>query len=255
MPPVDPRLMQQPGAPPPDQMPPEPPAEEQQDTGPETPAEDQNDAAIPPAVGDQQEGITPASPEEQAQKDHFVKKAWELIYSDQMWPQILQMLEGGADDTQQGDPVQGLATATEMVFARVAQASEQAGEVLAPDAAYNAGADILEELAEVSTIGKIHDYANDPDGLEKAWFVALDMFRERLQSAGEIDQGQAKGDLDKLMSMDQNGTLERIMRDLAASDQSGEAGGPGGEHAPPGFKPKGLGVAAEKPARRPAGVQ
>jgi hypothetical protein len=28
----------------------------------------------------QEEGVTPASPEEQAAHDHFVAKAWQLIY-------------------------------------------------------------------------------------------------------------------------------------------------------------------------------
>ena len=59
------------------------------------PPEEGPDAGVPPAVSDQDEGITQATPEEQEQKDHFVKKAWELIYSDEMWPQVLQMLEGG----------------------------------------------------------------------------------------------------------------------------------------------------------------
>lgn len=273
MPPLDPRMQRRPGEPLPDEVPPDevpqgvPPEEGGPPGGapPEEPVPDDQlppdgvppeegpDAGVPQAVADQDEAITQATPEEQAQKDHFVKKAWELIYSDEMWPQVLKMLEGGADETQDGDPVHGLATATEMIVARVGQAAEQAGETLSPDAVYHAGADILEELADVSGIGKIKDYSKDPDALERAWFTALDMFRERLANANEIDQEGAKGDLDRLVRMDQNGTLEKIMRDLAASDESGQAGGPegpGGPNAPKGFKPKGLGVAAQ--ARTPA---
>jgi hypothetical protein len=252
--PNDPNAQPPPGAPPPGGAPPEEAMPEEAMPPDGVPPEEGPDAGIPPSVSDQEEGVTQATPEEQEQKDHFVKKAWELIYSDEMWPQILQMLEGGGDDTQEGDPVQGLATATEMVVARVGQAAEQAGETLQPDIVYHAGADILEELADVSAIGKIKDYSKDPDALEKAWFVALDMFRERLAGVDEIDQEGAKADLDRLSQMDQNGTLDKIMRDLAASDQSGEAGGPGGPNAPQGFKPKGLGVAAEAktPARPPA---
>jgi hypothetical protein len=213
------------------------------------------DAAIPPAVGDQQEGITPASPEEQAAFEKFVGKAWELIYSDQMWPQVLQMLEGGADENQDGDPVNGLAATTEMIVARVAQVADQAGEQLQPDVVFHAAGDILEELAQISKTGKIKDYSKDPDALEKAWFQALDMFRERLDGVGEIDQAHAQADMEKLIQMDQNGTLEKIMRDLAANDKSGQAGGPvEGPNAPAGFKPKGLGIAAQAPAQAPAGV-
>jgi hypothetical protein len=238
------------------------------------------DPAMPPAVGDQEEGITPASPEEQAAHDHFVAKAWQLIYSDNVFPQVLQMLEGGATaptggaaaaapapgpppaeegageatggaEGAEGDPVQGLATATDMVVARVANAAEQGGEQLQPDVVYHAGADILEELAEISRRAKIKDYSNDADSLERAWFSALDMFRERLQQAGEVDQGDAQGGLDRLVQMDQNGTLDKIMRDLAASDSAGPAGGPEaptGPNAPKGFKAKGLGSASGAPA-------
>jgi hypothetical protein len=215
------------------------------------PPDQGQDPALPPAVGDQEEGITPASPEEQAQHDHFVGKAWELIYSDNMFPQVLQMLEGGAGEDADGDPVQGLATATDMIVARVANMAEQGGEQLQPDVVYHAGASILEELAEISRRGKIKDYSKDADSLERAWFSALDLFRERLKSAGEIDEGDAQGGLDRLVQMDQNGTLDRIMRDLAASDQGGPAGGPegpAGPNAPKGFKAKGLGSASGAPA-------
>jgi hypothetical protein len=250
MPPYDPRLQQ--GAPLPEDVPPdgELPPEELPAQGPPPP-----DDAIPPAVGDQEEGVTQASPEEQAAFDKFVEKAWELIYSDQVWPQVLEMLEGGGDDTQEGDPVRGLAVATESIVARVAQAADQAGDRLQPDVVFHAAGDILEELAEVSARGKIKDYSKDPDALESAWFQALDMFRERLDGVGEIDQQHAQMDMEKLIQMDDNGTLEKIMRDLAANDKSGPAGGPEpGPNAPQGFKPRGMGVAAEAPVRRPDGV-
>ena len=128
-----------------------------------------------------------------------------------------------------------------MVVARVGQAAEQAGETLQPDVVYHAGADILEELADVSAIGKIKDYSNDPDALEKAWFVALDMFRERLAGVNEIDQEGAKADLDRLSQMDQNGTLEKIMRDLAASDQAGRGRWPGRAECAEGLQAEGIG--------------
>jgi len=202
---------------------------------------------VPQAVADQQEGITQASPEEQEQADRLVGRAMELIYSDNMFPQVVAMLEGGAGqdeegNTADGDPIQGLAMATDMVISRVGQAAEDAGEQLMPDAAHHAFGDILEELAEVSRRGKIKDYSQDAQALEAAYFQALDLYRERLQGAGVIDQEHAKGDLSKLQEMDQNGQLERIMRDLAANDRAGVAGG---EPPPPETekKPKGFNAA------------
>jgi hypothetical protein len=195
--------------------------------------------AIPQAVGDEEQGITQASPEEQAQADHLVGKALELIYSDGMFEQVVNMLEGGAGEGAEGDPGRGLAMATDMIAARVGEAAEQAGEQLSPDVAHAAFGDILEELAEVSRRGQIKDYSTDPEALESSYFQALDLYRERLSQAGVIDQEHAKADFGKLQQMDENGQLERIMRDLAASDRAGPAGGreppPTKEKKPKGF--------------------
>jgi hypothetical protein len=142
------------------------------------------------------------------------------------------MLSGG------GDPVKGLAAATDMIVSKVAQVAEEGGQPLAPDVLYHAGAAVLEDLAEISRVGKIKDYSQDPDGLESAWFQALDLYRDRMQKSGKIDQASAKAGMDQLMQANQDGTLERIMRSLADSDGSGQAGGP-----VPESRPKGLGAA------------
>ena len=220
----------QPGMPPPDMPPEEPPPEE---PGQDMPTD--------PLSG----GLQQASPEEQAEADRTVGRAMELIYADNMFPQIVKMLEGGADDTQEGDPGRGLAMATEMVVARVANAADKAGHQIPPDVLFHAAGDILEELAEVSRRGRIKDYSQDPDALEAAWFQALDMFRERLANVGEISQESARADMDRLIRADQDGTLEKIMRSLADNDRSGQAGG---QESPPEErgkerKPKGFNAA------------
>jgi hypothetical protein len=184
--------------------------------------------------------IKEASPEEQAQYDHFVGKAMEVIYSEKMFDKIVDLLDGGADGKDGGDPIKGLAIAAEMVVARIGAAAEQAGETLSPDVVLHAGAEILEDLANISKEAKIHDFAGDPDGLEAAWYQALDLFRERLEKSGELDKQKAAQDLDKLIAMDQNGTLEKILRDLAANDEAGPAGG---EEPPPPAKAKTKGFA------------
>ena len=117
-----------------------------------------------------------------------------------------------------GDPVAGLASATDMVVAKVGEAAEQAGQELQPDVVFHAAGDIFEELAEISRRAKIKDYTEDPDALQTAWFQALDLYRERLQSAGAIDQPHAQADLERLIKADADGTFEKIMRTLADSD-------------------------------------
>ena len=236
-------------------------------------------------------GLKQASPEEQAEADRFVGRAWQLIYDDNTFPTIIEMLRGGAGPAAppeqggpppeaaappeaggvppeagasapegvppeaapggappeapveaEGDPVKGLAQATDMVVALVGQAAEDAGVPLQPDVVFHAAGDILEELAEISRRAKIKDYSKDPDALETAWFQALDLYRERLQGAGVIDQQHAQADLDRLIAADKDGTYEKIMRDLAANDEAGPAGGP---EPPPqkDKKPKGFNAA------------
>jgi hypothetical protein len=189
-------------------------------------------------------GMVQASPEEQEMADQFVGRAWELIYDDETFPQIVEMLKGGGGEA--GDPVKGLAQATDMVVAKVGQAAEDEGAKLQPDPVFHAFGDILEELAEVSRRAKIKDYAQDHAALETAYFQALDIYRERLASAGVLDEESHKQGMAQLMQADKDGTLEKIMRELAESDAAGQAGG---EEPPPESKPKrkGMGTAIAAP--------
>lgn len=207
------------------------PAAAQQPLGQTPPQQEMPDQPAVSPTGEGMGGVVRASPEEQDEHDRFVARAMQLIYDDAMFDQVVQMLGGGAGQDEagqavEGNPVQGLASATESIVARVAQVADQEGIQVTPDVLYHAGADILEELAEVSRRARIKDYSEDPDALEAAWFGALDMFRERLAQVGELDQGSAQSDLDKLVQMDQSGALEKIMRELDENDRAGPAGGP-----------------------------
>lgn len=275
-------------------------------------------------------GLQRAPQNEQDQADRFVMRAWQLIYSDQMFPQVLQVLTGGqtppggapggepagggapegpsepesqAEDTGEGgepagqgaeaetppentgeggqeeptqglvenvqagtpappppdqnappdqaaaggssgDPARGLAQAADMIVTHVGDVAAQAGEQLIPDAVFHAAGDIVEELAEISRRAHIKDYSQDRNALESAWFQFLDIYRQRLASHGVLDTQHAQQDMSRLVQADKNGTLERIMRELAAEDGSGQAGGP---PVPPneakGTKPKGFNAA------------
>jgi len=191
------------------------------------------------------QGMVQASPEEQANADQFVGRAWQLIYDDKTFPQIVEMLRGGAGEGATGNPVQGLAETTDMIVARVGQAAEESGATLMPDAVMHAFGDILEELAEISRRAKIKDYAQDRDSLEGAYFQALDLYRDRLQKAGVLDQAEHQRGLEQLMEADQDGTLEQIMRQLAESEDSGQAGGEVPEEPAP--KRKGMASAMGAP--------
>lgn len=240
MPPLDPRMQVPPGAP--GQMPP---------GGPEElpPEEQPQEMQADPLSGDLASGMKQASPEEQEQSDRFALRALKLIYSENMFDQVVQMLSGGAGQDEEGnssdgDPVHGLAMATDMIVARVAQMAEEAGEQLQPDAVYHAAGDVYEDLMEVSRQAGIKDYSQDSDAVEAGWFEALDLFRERLEGVGEIDKQSAGAGLERLKQADSDGTLEKIMVDLASAEHSGQAGGAEPPQEQGRRKPKGLAAAA-----------
>ena len=208
-----------------------------------------------------------ASPEEQAQYNQFVGRAMELIYNPQMFPQIVEMLKGGADAGAptpdqgqspggQGDqpqpgpadhgasgPAQGLAQATVMVLAKVGTAAEEAGQTLSPDVVFHGGSEIFSQLAEISDKAGISDYANDRDQLEAAYYLAIDLATQQMAQSGEIDQEGAKAAMQKLVDMDANGELEQIFRGLDAKDQGDQREAEEEAPAEPqggGMMPKGM---------------
>jgi hypothetical protein len=166
-----------------------------------------------PAMGEEQQ----ASPEEQAQYEHFIAKGYEIIYDQKMLPKIIAMLEGG------GDPVEGLARAASLVVGRLIDLATKAGDKLPGDVLLHAGTAVFEDLANLSRVAKIKDFSTDQDAFEAAYFKALDMLRQRLQESGGIDQAAAAADLDKLQQMDQAGELEAMFRNLAQKDEQESA--------------------------------
>ncbi|WP_395451209.1 hypothetical protein ACHMW7_16285 [Aminobacter sp. UC22_36] len=191
---------------------------------PGQPAPDMQQAQQP-AQGGLGESVQ-ASPEEQQAYEHFIGKSMELIYNKQMLPQVLSLLQG------EGDPIEGLARASALVIGRVASAAQQAGEKLSGDVLLHAGTATFEDLANLASEAGIHDFGEDQDGLEGAYFKALDLYREMLQSSGQLDEAAAAEDLNKLMQADKDGQLEAMFRRLAEEDAGGNKP-PNGQEPPP----------------------
>ena len=164
-----------------------------------------------------------ASPEEQALLDHFVGKGIQLIYSGQAMPGIVETLKGD------GDPVAGLATATVQVVTRVGQAAEKAGQQVPGDVLFEAGRQILQNLADLSAEAGIKDYSKDQDSLDGAFFRAVDDYRVQMQEAGKIDQAHYQGEMEALQQADQSGVLEQMLRQLARQDQENAQPQPEGQ--------------------------
>lgn len=148
-----------------------------------------------------------ASPEEQAQYEQFVNKAYELIYAQgEANPAILKSLEGN------GDPIDGLANTAAMVVLRVEEAAEASGAQLADGVVYNAGIEILEDLASLARTAGIHEF--DEKDTEAALYRALDVYRAFKEGAGGIDQQKYQAELGQVVEADRQGKLGQIVPGL-----------------------------------------
>lgn len=153
-----------------------------------------------------------ASPEQQAAYNRTIVAALRMVREPQMRPALIKMLEG------EGDPVQGLATASANIFARIATAGEEAGEQLDGPVLFNAATEIVQILADVSDAASIGSFAEDRDALEGAYFQTLDQIRGMMDQAGRLDRESAESDLGALQRMSESGELEQMLRGLAEND-------------------------------------
>lgn len=202
-----------------------------------------------------QAGSSQAAPEQQAEYDRFVGRAMELIYSEQMFPRIVEMLRGGkkppgnpdSEPSKKSGPAEALAMTTVTVIERVVGAAKKAGQQLSPDVIFHGGTEIFSQLAEISDKAGISDYANDRDALEAAYFKAIDIYLKQAQRSGDIDKQAAQAQMQKLEEMNKNGELEQMLRDLDAKDQAArqpandnEAPAEDQEEVGGGMAPKGM---------------
>jgi hypothetical protein len=160
-------------------------------------------------------GVQQATPEEQEQYDMIVGSAFNMVYDEKMLSQITTVLEGG------GDPKAGLARAASLVLTKVLKSAKQSGQEFDGGVIFHAGTEIFEDLAELSKEAGIHDFTQDPDELEGAYFLALDQLRVDMQEAGMLNTEAAKADFAQLQEMDANGKLEQMLLSLASEDEKG----------------------------------
>lgn len=153
------------------------------------------------------------TPEEQAQSDRLVVNGMQLIFDSKTRAGILKSLDGN------GDPIDGLAATAVMVWQHLLKSADQNGFEASGDAKMNAAREIFENLADYSTKAGLHDFTQDPDATEGAYFRALDDMRIVLQKEGKLDPEVAKQDMGRLEEMDKSGQLEQVMMSQAERDQ------------------------------------
>ncbi len=142
------------------------------------------------------------SPEEQAIYEQFVNNAFSVIYDEKSLPSIIESLKGD------GNPVEGLANTAVGVVVRVQDSAENAGQALPPEVIFNAGAEILEDLAGLAEKAGVHEFT--PEEVEGAMFQAMDLYREMKGGADGAALSGAKEDFSQIVALDQAGRLDEV---------------------------------------------
>ena len=175
---------------------------QQQAAGPAT-----TPAAAATAPEQSREEQPNVSPDEQRIYDQFVNNAFSVIYDEKSLPSIIESLKGD------GNPVEGLANTAVGVVVRVQDSAEQAGQALPPEVVFNAGAEILEDLAGLAEKAGVHEFT--PEELEGATFQAMDRYRELKGGADGTALAGAKEDFNKIVAIDQAGRLDEVVPGLS----------------------------------------
>jgi hypothetical protein len=174
-----------------------------------------------------------ASPAEDQQFKAFVGNAMNLIYTPQTMPKILNRLQENG-----GDPVGALAEVSVMVVQRVSESAEKAGQQIPPEVIFHAGAEIMSDLAELSSKSGAHDYTDEE--LNNSFIRAVDMYRDKLDKQGKLDHASAQADVQSLNAASADGSLEAAIpglkeyADKAAQSAPPDQGGGPDQAAPPG---------------------
>ena len=160
------------------------------------------------------------SPQEQQAYDAFVKNAYRVIYDDRTFPAIINSL------CAHGDPVEGLAHAVAAIVAMLKQGAEAQGKTIPADILLHGGSEILSDLADRAGEIGVHHYSDEE--VERASYLAVDLFREGEESRGTLDKAASIRDMETLAEADRSGALEHAVpgfsnyaRQLAARGQEG----------------------------------
>lgn len=161
-----------------------------------------------PQDGEDESNVTP---EEQAQYERFVGNGMNLIYDEKVMPGLIKRMSVG------GDPVEALASVTSQVLLKVMQSAAKAGKPITDDALLlQGGLELLELLAELAQVAKIHSYTDQEK--EAAGYRAADLVREQMAQNGQLDQAQQQKDAQEWVQADRTGQLDQMapqLRELA----------------------------------------
>lgn len=189
-------------------------------------------AARPPVEDPSGGGMQEATPEEQEAYEAYVSAGMEIIYPEEggVNPVLLKLLQAEYDDqTQQrfaqaepplrDHPVDALAVAAVTVVLQIEDIAAQNDGELADEIVYNGGAELLGQLADISSEANFHDYPEKD--VEGAWYRALDLYRI---SSSRVDPEALKQGFGTLVEANQQGQLGKVLPGIEqAAARTGEA--------------------------------
>jgi hypothetical protein len=171
-----------------------------------------DERTMPSDVVADDEDVEQATPEEQEAFDAFVLVGLGLIYGGgEVKPGILKLLDEDPTDLKKvlGDnpefenfnPVVALAGAAVVVVLEIVRKGENI-----PDAVIlHGGKLILEELANVADEAGSHTFSQEE--LNRAFYIALDLYREAATSEGLLDPTQLKEEFGQIKAADEQGAF------------------------------------------------
>lgn len=145
------------------------------------------------------------TPEEQAQYDDFMDKAFQVAYDAKFFPQVLDRIAKATS------PQEGLAAVTVAVVKRIADVAQQSRQPYSGDVLFAAGTELLEDLADTAQKAGIHDFSEQE--LEGALYRAMDLYREQ---SGDLSQDpNIQADFGQLVEADRAGRLDQMVPGIA----------------------------------------
>jgi hypothetical protein len=154
----------------------------------------------------EEEGQPNVAPEEQEEYDTFVKNAMEVMYSEkgEIEQEVLKRLATGKK------PIDSLSQTTVWLTMMLEQSAKQKGMEISDDVLLHAGREILEQLAEIASSSKIHDFKQAE--LQGAWYNALDMYREANSEPGDrFRPDEAAAAFEALNEADKEGRADEVV--------------------------------------------
>ena len=146
------------------------------------------------------------SPEEQAQYDQFVNNGLALLHNGESREGLVNRLQ--AED----DPANALAEVTVTITRRLVESARENGVELSSDVIMHGGIEILESIVDMAENSGVGEFSEED--MERATYLAMDMYRNIETEAGELNQGEFQQDVEQLKQAEASGELEGLLGQL-----------------------------------------